>query len=81
MQDGPDQQRVAGLLPVVSPFERAFRIDEHVGEIMHVTDFPFTSPDLDQRVVGGAVGIGRIEQQRSPETATTIAAMPPDAAL
>jgi hypothetical protein len=54
---------------VVSSFEGAFGIDEHVGDILDVTDFPFAAPDLEQRVVGGAVGVGRIEQQHSPEAA------------
>ena len=34
---------MAGLLRVVSPFERASGIDVHVINVLEVTDFPFSS--------------------------------------
>ena len=43
----------------------AFRIDQHVGDVLHVADLPFAATDLEQRVVGGAGGVGRIEQQHA----------------
>ena len=67
MQDRADQQRVAGLLPVVAPLQRAFGIDQHVGDVLHVAHFPFAAADLEQRVVGGALRVGRIEQQHAAE--------------
>ena len=67
MQDGADQERVAGLLPMVPPLQRAFGIDEDVGDVLDVADFPFAAADFQQRIVGGARGIGRIEQQHAAE--------------
>ena len=69
MQDGADQQRMAGLLPVIAPLQRAFGIDQDVGDVLDVADFPFAAADLEQRIVGGARGIGRIEQQHAAEAA------------
>ena len=65
MQDGADQQRVAGLLPMVAPLERAFGIDQHVGDVLHVADFPFAAANLEQRIIGGGRRVGRIEQQHA----------------
>ena len=70
MKDRADQQRVAGLLPVIPPLQRPFRIDQHVGDVLHVADLPLAAADLEQRVVGGALGIGRIEQQHAAEART-----------
>ena len=52
---------------MVSSLERAFGIDEHICDILDIADFPFAAPDLEWRVVGGAVGIGRIEEQHAAE--------------
>src|SRR3546814_4295013 len=38
MQDGADQQRVAGLLPMAPAFERAFVVDQDVGDVLDVAD-------------------------------------------
>ena len=65
MQDGADQQRVAGLLPMVAALQGAFRIDQYVGDVLDVADFPFAAANLKQRVVGGGGGIGWIEQQHA----------------
>ena len=65
MQDGADQQRVAGLLPMVAALKRAFRIDQHVGDILDVADFPFAAANLEQRIVGGGRRVGRVEQQHA----------------
>ena len=40
MQDRADQQRVAGLLPVVAALQRAFGIDQDVGDVLDVAHFP-----------------------------------------
>ena len=52
MKDGADQQGVAGLLPVVPPFQRALGIDQHVGDILDVADLPLPSAYFQERVVG-----------------------------
>ncbi len=52
MQDGADQQRVAGLLPVVSPFQRSFRVDKDVGDVLDVAHLSIAAADLEQRIVG-----------------------------
>ena len=67
VQDGADQQRMAGLLPVVAPLQRALGIDQDVGDVLDVADLPLATTDLQQRIVGGAGGVGRIEQQNAAE--------------
>ena len=67
VQDGADQQRVAGLLPVVPALQRALGVDQDVGDVLDVADLPFAAADLQQRIVGGARGVGRIEQQHAAE--------------
>ena len=62
MQDGPHEQRMAGRLPVIAALERAFGIDENVGDALDVTAFPLAAADFEERIAGGAVRIGRIEQ-------------------
>jgi hypothetical protein len=61
MQDGADQQRVAGLLPMVPPFERSFRIDQDVGDVLHVAHLGLAAADFEQGIVGGAVRVRRIK--------------------
>jgi hypothetical protein len=53
MEDGADQERVAGLLPVISFLERALWIDQDVGDVLNVADLPFAAANLEQRIVGG----------------------------
>ena len=65
MQDRADQKRVRCLLPVVSLFERAFRVDENVGDVLHVADFPFAAAHFEQRVVGRRLRVRRIEEQHA----------------
>ena len=38
MEDRADEQRVAGLLPMVAPLERAFGVDQDVGDVLDVAD-------------------------------------------
>src|SRR5258706_15770008 len=52
MKYGTDQQRMAGLLPVVPAFERAFWIDEDVGDILDVANFPLALPHFQQGLAG-----------------------------
>ena len=58
---------MAGLLPVVPLLQRAFGIDQHVGDVLDVPDFPLAAADLEQWVVSGALRIRRIEQQHIAE--------------
>ncbi len=67
MQDRADQKGMAGLLPMIAPLELAFGIDEDVGDVLHVPHLALPTADLEQRIVSGAGGIGRIEQQDTPE--------------
>ncbi len=67
VEDGADQQRVAGLLPMVAPLERAFGIDEDVGDVLDVADLVRAAADLEQRVVAGRAGVCRVEQQAMRE--------------
>ena len=67
VQDRADQQRVAGLLPMVPPLQRALGVDQDVGDVLDVADLPFAPADLEQRIVGGARRVGRIEQQHAAE--------------
>ena len=69
VQDRADEERVAGLLPVVPPLQRALGIDQDVGDVLDVADLPFAAADLEQRIVGGARRVGRIEQQHAAEPA------------
>ena len=65
MQDRADQQRVAGLLPMVAPLERAFGIDQDVGDVLDVAHLLLAAADLEQRIVGGRLA------RRSDRTAGT----------
>ena len=58
---------MAGLLPMIPPFQRAFRIDQHVGDVLDVAHLPFAAPDLQQRIIGGALRIGGVEEQHATE--------------
>ncbi|CRX12436.1 hypothetical protein PAERUG_P64_East_of_England_6_01_14_03954 [Pseudomonas aeruginosa] len=69
MQDGPDQQRVAGFFPMISLLQRALGIDEDVGDVLHVAHFMRAAPHFQQRVVGRRLRIGRVEQQTVAESA------------
>src|SRR3546814_19132568 len=59
---------MAGLLPVIAAFERAFRIYQDVGDVLDVADFVGAAANLEQRVVASRAGIGRIEEQAVRET-------------
>src|ERR1700722_9094110 len=58
---------MARLLPVVATLQRALRVDEDISDVLDVADFPLAPADLEQRIVGGAGGVGRIEQQNAAE--------------
>ncbi|MNI39454.1 hypothetical protein D3C73_936360 [compost metagenome] len=67
VEDRPDQQGVAGFLPVAAPFERSFRIDEDVGDVLNVPHLVGTFADFQQRIVARRAGIGRVEHQAMRE--------------
>ena len=52
---------------MISPLQRTLWIDQDIGDILHIADFPLTATNLQQRIVGGAGGVGRIEQQNAAE--------------
>ncbi|MCY1169727.1 hypothetical protein D9M73_97760 [compost metagenome] len=70
MQDRADQKRMAGLLPMVPAFQCPFGINQHVGDVLDISDFKLTAPDLEQRIVSAALRIGRIEQDHAAEPRT-----------
>ena len=39
VENRADQQRMAGLFPVIAPFERSFRIDQDVGDVLGIANF------------------------------------------
>jgi hypothetical protein len=61
VQDGADQQRMAGLLPVVAPLQRAFWIDQDIGDVLYVAHLVGATAHFQQRVVGGRGQIGGVE--------------------
>ena len=63
VKDGPDQQAVAGFFPMRPALQSAFRVDEHVGDILNVADFVGSFADLQQRIVASRPRVGRVEQQ------------------
>jgi hypothetical protein len=70
VEDCSDQQRVRGFLPMVAPFERAFGIDQDIGDVLDVADLLDAAADLEQRVVPGRQRISRVEQKAVREART-----------
>ncbi|MNF83460.1 hypothetical protein D3C84_657850 [compost metagenome] len=54
---------MAGFLPVVAPLQGALRVDQDVGDVLHVAHFVGATTHLEQRVVGRRSRVGRVEQQ------------------
>ena len=65
MQDRADQESVAGFFPMVPLFQAAFGIDQDVGYVLDVAHLPLAAANLEQRVVGRGLLVGRIEQQHA----------------
>ncbi len=63
VEDRADQQRVAGLLPMIAPLQRALGVDQDVGDVLDVTDLGRAAAHLQQRVVPRRARVGRVEQQ------------------
>ena len=63
VQDGAGQQRMRRLLPVVAPLLGAFRVDQDVGDVLHVAHLLRALAHLEQRVEAGGQRVGGIEQQ------------------
>jgi hypothetical protein len=63
VQDGAGQQGVGGLVPVVAPLARAFRVDQDVGDVLHVAHLVRALAHLQQRIEACRRAIGGIEQQ------------------
>ena len=61
VQDHAGQQGMARLLPMVPPLQRAFRVDQDVGNVLCVPDFSFPAPHLQERIKPRALGICRIK--------------------
>ena len=52
---------------MIALLERAFGIDQHVGDVLDVAHLPLAASHFEKRIVGGALRVGRIEQQHAPE--------------
>ena len=72
MEDRADQQCMGCLFPMVALFETAFRVHQHVRDVLHVAHLPGALADFEKGIVGGRGAVGRIEQQhpRVPGTKT-----------
>ena len=47
VQDGADQERVRGLLPVIAALARALRIDQDIGDVLDVAHLVRPLADLE----------------------------------
>src|SRR3546814_7179556 len=54
---------MAGLFPVIAPFERALGVDQDVGDVLDITDLVHAPPDFKERIVARRADVGRIEQE------------------
>ena len=81
VQDRADQERMAGLLPMVPPLERAFGIDQDVGDVLDVAHLAVAAPDLEQRIVGGGFGLVGSNSRTRPNRARQPAVSVPVLAL
>src|SRR3546814_20474065 len=50
VQDGADEQAVAGLLPVVPPLQRPFGVDQDVADVLDVADLVGSLRSEERRV-------------------------------
>ena len=50
VQDGAGQQRVGGLVPVIAPLARPFRIDQDVGDVLDIAHLVRALAHLQQRI-------------------------------
>ena len=66
---GGSRRRAAcgGRLPVVALLALALRVDEDVGDVLHVADLAVAAPDLEQRVEPHRVARGRLEPPAARE--------------
>jgi len=62
VEDGADEQRVAGLFPVVTPLDRALGVDQNVGDVLDIANLLGAAPDLEKRVVRCRACVRWIEQ-------------------
>ncbi len=52
---------------MIAPLEGAFGIDQDVGDVLDVAHLGVAAPHFEQRVVGGGIGVGRVEQEHAAE--------------
>jgi hypothetical protein len=66
VENGADQQGVAGFLPMVATFERSLGVHQDIGDILDVAHLPFAPSHFQQRIVRCRLRVGRVEQQHRP---------------
>ena len=69
VEDGADEERARGRLPVVALLALALGVDEDVGDVLHVADLAVAAADLEQRVEAHRVARGRLEPPAPRELA------------
>jgi hypothetical protein len=53
VENGADQQRVAGLLPMIATFDRSLRVDQYVRDILEIARLPLAATNLQQWILRG----------------------------
>ncbi|MDT4867134.1 hypothetical protein FQZ97_1020270 [compost metagenome] len=81
VQDGADQQRMAGLFPVITSLQCTFRVDQDIGDVLYIAHLVGAATHLQQRVVGRRGGIGGVEQQTVGEARAPTGGQAPVLAL
>lgn len=63
LRDGANTSGVAGLLPMIASFQRAFRVHQNVGDVLNVANLALAFTHFQKRIVFGGFRIGRIKVQ------------------
>src|SRR5262249_2497008 len=67
VEDCRDEKRMAGLLPVIAPLERTFRVDQDVGYVLGIPHLLRSATHFQQRVVLRGPLVGWVEQEAMRE--------------
>src|SRR5438552_4370915 len=70
MQDRADQERMAGLLPVIASLKRTLGIDQDISDVLDVAHLGVAAAHFEQWIVRGRQRIGRIEEEYAAKAGT-----------